>query len=213
MSILKDYYVGQMKIKILNSYESMVRVMSCGTGICLRALLLERRHVNVMFVAALSQNEAPRTLLSHLWIGWSRIGTLLMDEYVCIVLSPKARFRNFLKTFILNLKNSHSPDHIGGNTPKTENKAVRYATQLADIPSLDLCLIGIGENVHAAFDNLKTTDFSAFYGVWIVEPDEVCRMHQVHDRCFGRLVPIQKSAFTRAQAVMRRLSGRIPRYF
>ena len=61
---------------------------------------------------------------------------------------------------------------------------------------MDVCLCGIGENGHLAFNDPPVADFRDPLKVKIVRLDQVCRMQQVHDGCFKTLAEVPDRALT-----------------
>lgn len=63
-----------------------------------------------------------------------------------------AGFRNFLKRAIFDKKNFRSVNLLNGNAEDPFEEAMRYERILRDNP-LDVCLCGVGENGHIAFND------------------------------------------------------------
>ena len=61
---------------------------------------------------------------------------------------------------------------------------------------MDVCLCGIGENGHIAFNDPAVADFRDPKWVKVVQLDEVCRNQQVNDGCFEKLSDVPEFALT-----------------
>ena len=76
-----------------------------------------------------------------------------------------------------------------------------------------LCLLGIGENGHLAFNDPAVADFDDSQVVKVVELDEACRRQQVNDGCFPTIADVPRQALSLTVPVFRRarrLSVHVP---
>ena len=149
---------------------------------------------NVLFAAAPSQNEVLETVCSS-DIDWSKVNAFHMDEYIGLDPSHSAGFRNFLKRAIFDKFKFKSVNLLNGNAPDIEKETDRYSQLLKDNP-LDVCLMGIGENGHIAFNDPPVADFNDTRLVKAVKLDDKCRNQQVHDGCFSSLSEVPTHALT-----------------
>ena len=76
-----------------------------------------------------------------------------------------------------------------------ELEAARYAALLAQHP-LDVCILGVGENGHIAFNDPGVADFDDAVLAKVIDLDERSRMQQVNDGCFARIEEVPKKAIT-----------------
>ena len=118
----------------------------------LRELLASRDQVNIMFGAAPSQNETLATLVNAGGIDWSRVNAFHMDEYVGLPTEHPAGFGNYLNRHIFSLLPFRSVNLINGGASDIDAEAARYSELLEKMP-LDICVLGIGENGHIAFND------------------------------------------------------------
>jgi len=77
--------------------------------------------------------------------------------------------------------------------PTTECE--RYAALLRAHP-LDLCVLGIGENGHLAFNDPPVADFADPLDVKVVELDPACRQQQVGEGHFPDVATVPTHAMT-----------------
>lgn len=195
MASLKEFDKDKLVVKVFDTRKEMGDCAGKEAAVVIRELLSFKEEINVMFAAAPSQNETLAALLEADGIDWSRINAFHMDEYVGIDPNHRASFRNFLRKAIFDLKPFKSVNLIDGNASNCEEEAGRYAKLLEKHP-LDVCLLGIGENGHIAFNDPSVADFHDPKGVKVVELEDVCRMQQVHDECFDSFDEVPKHAFT-----------------
>ena len=161
----------------------------------LRALLDEKNEVNVMFAAAPSQSDVHTALIAEEGIDWTRINAFHMDEYVGLDASHPAGFRNFLKRALFDKLPFKSINLIDGNALNPEEEAMRYA-ELLHNNHMDVCVLGIGENGHVAFNDPGVAEFNDSKFVKVVDLDEICRQQQVNDGCFETIDQVPSQALT-----------------
>ena len=148
-----------------------------------------------MFAAAPSQNETLQALMADPDIDWTRVNGFHMDEYVGLDANHPAGFRNFLRKAVFDQKPFRSVHLLNGNAPDPEAEAARYDRLLREHP-LDVCILGIGENGHIAFNDPPVADFQDPQLTKVVKLDPVCREQQVHDGCFDRVEEVPTHALS-----------------
>lgn len=195
MPCIKDFYNDQLHARIFDSRDEMGACAGKEAGACLRELLRTKPEVNVMFAAAPSQNETLAALIADSDIDWTRVNAFHMDEYVGLPQTHSASFRNYLCRTIFDRFPFKHVHLINGNAPDAEAEARRYSALLAAY-SLDLCLLGVGENGHIAFNDPSVADFQDPCLVKVVKLENACRMQQVNDGCFERLEDVPTHALT-----------------
>lgn len=166
-----------------NAAEAIKKAVSC------------KGEANVMFAAAPSQNEMLETLCADPDIDWSKVHAFHMDEYIGLPEDNPAGFRYYLRERIFSRFSFASLNLLDGNAPDPEAEAARYSSLLEAHP-IDVCLCGIGENGHLAFNDPPVADFHDPLKVKIVPLDQVCRNQQVHDGCFETLEEVPSYALT-----------------
>lgn len=195
MSVLKDYYCDQLHVRVFDSRKTMGDCAGFEAAACIKALLAKKDVINVMFAAAPSQNETLAALCADSDIDWSRVNAFHMDEYVGLDPAHPAGFRNFLKRAIFDNKNFRSVNLLNGNAADPETEAQRYDKLLRDNP-LDVCLLGIGENGHLAFNDPPVADFNDPKFVKVVTLEQRCRVQQVNDGCFSSVEQVPTHALS-----------------
>ncbi len=195
MAVLRDFTCGKMSCRVFETRAEMGFCAGSEIAAKLKELLGEKEEVNVMFAAAPSQSETLQTLMDDPDVAWERVNAFHMDEYVGLDETHPAGFRNFLKQAVFNKKVFKSVHLINGNADNAEQEADRYSELLKCHP-LDICVLGVGENGHIAFNDPAVADFEDKKLVKVVELDHKCRMQQVHDGCFQVLEQVPAHAIT-----------------
>lgn len=189
------FFKDKLEVKIFETRAQMG--LDAGTDIanCMLNLLKTKPFINVMFAAAPSQNDTLKTLVDRTDIPWNRVNAFHMDEYVGLEESHPAGFRNFLKKAIFDLKPFASINLLNGNSPDATLEASRYGALLKDHP-LDICVLGVGENGHIAFNDPPVANFSDPLLVKVVELEQRCRQQQVNDGCFASISQVPTHALS-----------------
>lgn len=195
MSVVKDFHCDRLRVRVFDTRAEMGQCVGQEAAACVRELLKTQAVVNMMFAAAPSQNEVLSALKSAHDIDWSRIHAFHMDEYVGLDSTHPAGFRNFLKKALFDELPFGAVHLLNGNAEDPWEEARRYGRLLEEHP-LDVCLLGIGENGHIAFNDPPVADFDDPCYVKIVELEHTCRMQQVHDQCFETIEQVPTHALT-----------------
>lgn len=193
--VIKDFKCDNLHVRVFDSRAAMGECAGREAAEYIKELLKQREHINVMFAAAPSQNETLATLIADPDIDWSRVNAFHMDEYVGLAPEHPAGFRNFLNRAIFGLKNFKSVNLINGNADNAWEEASRYDQLLRDYP-LDVCMLGVGENGHIAFNDPPVADFEDEAYVKVVELEQRCRQQQVNDGCFESIDQVPTHALT-----------------
>ena len=195
MNIIKECYCGKMLLRVFDTRSEMGRCAGMEIAAKMKELLSSKETINVMFAAAPSQNETLGTLLEDNEIEWDRINAFHMDEYIGLSPEHPAGFRNYLRRTIFDLRPFKSINLLNGNAEDIAAEVERYSDLLKDNP-LDICILGIGENGHIAFNDPSVADFEDKQYVKVVKLEDICRQQQVNDGCFERIEEVPTHALT-----------------
>lgn len=192
--LLKDFYQDKLHVYTFDTRKEMGNCAGSQAAEVIRALLAQQDEVNIIFAAAPSQNETLAALKTA-DIDWTRINAYHMDEYIGLPDDHPAGFRNFLKAALFDELPFKSVNLLNGNAPVIEEEIARYGRLLREHP-VDVCMLGVGENGHIAFNDPWVADFADPALVKVVPLDEKCRNQQVHDGCFAQLSQVPTHALT-----------------
>lgn len=194
MSKLIEKQIDKANIQVFDDRRNMAYAVVNDVINCILELLKTREAINIMFAAAPSQQEVLEGLKEADNIPWDRVNAFHMDEYIGLSADAPQGFGNFLKAAIfahVPFKNVFYMDGQGD----ADIECVRYAELLKANP-LDICLNGIGENGHLAFNDPPVANFKDPLAVKVVELDQICRQQQVNDGCFVSIDDVPKTALT-----------------
>jgi glucosamine-6-phosphate deaminase len=151
--------------------------------------------IAVIFATGASQIETLAALTSIEGVPWRKITGFHMDEYIGLPVDHPASFRRYMReklTDRVHLKQFHE---INGNALDPYRTAAAYAEQLR-AAGPQLCLLGIGENGHLAFNDPPVADFSDSLDAKVVELDRKCREQQAAEGWFADPADVPESAIT-----------------
>ncbi len=193
--LMKSFDMGTAHVEIYDTRAAMGAKAGRDAAETLRRLLGTKDELNVMFAAAPSQNEVLAQLLEEKNIDWGRVNAFHMDEYIGIAPDHPAGFARFLERAIFGRLPFKSVNYIDCTAADPELEAARYAALLEQHP-LDVCILGVGENGHIAFNDPGVADFDDAVLAKVIDLDERSRMQQVNDGCFARIEEVPKKAIT-----------------
>lgn len=151
--------------------------------------------VAVIFATGNSQLETLRALTAMTDIPWPAVTGFHMDEYVGISSKHPASFRNYLRTNLterVSMKKFYEIDGSSTDLDRTLSEYSRLLTEAAP----KICLMGIGENGHLAFNDPGEADFSDSRVIRIANLDIACREQQVGEGWFATLSDVPRQAVT-----------------
>ena len=195
MAVINNFSKDNLKVYVFDSRDTMGVCAGTEAADFIKECLKTKDSIRVMFAAAPSQNETLSALIADPDIDWSRIDAFHMDEYVGLDPTHPAGFRNFLHRSIFSKKSFKSVNYINGNAADPVEEAARYSALLKE-GGLDVCLLGVGENGHIAFNDPPVADFEDEVYVKVVELEDRCRQQQVHDGCFASIDQVPTHAIT-----------------
>ncbi len=159
----------------------------------LRAAIDAQGSANLVIATGSSQFEVLRELAAEGDVDWSKVTGFHLDEYVGLSSDHPASFCRYLKERFVDqvpLKEFH---YLRGDQDPSETIA-RVGGLLATI-TIDMALVGIGENAHLAFND-PPADFDTESPYLVVTLDEPCRRQQVGEGWFASLEDVPTEAIS-----------------
>jgi glucosamine-6-phosphate deaminase len=161
----------------------------------IQELAATRESVAVVFATGASQLETLRALVKIEAVPWGRVTGFHLDEYLGIPPDHPASFRRYLKDELTSLVPFREFHWLQGDAQAPERVCRDYAAALRANPPL-LCLLGIGENGHLAFNDPAEADFADPLDVKLVDLDRECRQQQVNEGWFSEFAHVPARAIT-----------------
>jgi glucosamine-6-phosphate deaminase len=184
-----------MKVEVYPSRQDAGRAAARAAALALSQLAKSRQTVAVIFATGASQFETLAALTAMDDLPWDRVCGFHMDEYVGLPLDHPASFRRYLRERLTGKVRMHPFHEIDGNAPDPERAASAYAEALRAADP-QLCLLGIGENGHLAFNDPGVADFHDPLDAKVVELDAMCRRQQLVEGWFPTIDDVPASAIT-----------------
>lgn len=149
---------------------------------------------NIILATGTSQFETLNWLVADKEIDWSKVTMFHLDEYIGLPITAKASFRKYLKERFIDQVPSLKAAHLinGENDPVNECKRLN---ELISKHTIDVALVGIGENGHLAFND-PPADFDTTDPYIIVELDDACRKQQYNEGWFDTMDAVPKQAIS-----------------
>jgi glucosamine-6-phosphate deaminase len=187
--------VGTLSVEVYGTREEMGRAAAAAAGERMIALAGAHESLSVIFATGASQLATLSALTALPGLPWNKIIGFHMDEYLGINETHPASFRRYLRenlTSRVAMREFHGID----STPANAEHTCRAYAELLRSHSPRLCLLGIGENGHLAFNDPAEADFNDPQDVKIVSLDDVCREQQHNEGWFSSLSEVPHRAIT-----------------
>ncbi len=149
----------------------------------------------VIFATGASQFDTLAALTAMNGLPWDRIRGFHMDEYLGISPDHPASFRRYLRERLTGKVSMKDFFEVDGSTDNPDAFSRWYADKLRDVQP-QLCLLGIGENGHLAFNDPPVADFQDPFDVKVVELDAMCRQQQCAEGWFKTVEDVPARAIT-----------------
>lgn len=161
----------------------------------LRRLDRYRKEIGVIFATGASQLEMLNSLTSIPDLPWEHIQGFHMDEYIGLAENHPASFRRYLREHLSGRVMMREFFEIDGNAEDLDSFCQEYI-RLLNSADPQLCLLGIGENGHLAFNDPSEAKFDDPEAMKVVNLDDVCRQQQVAEGWFKTLQDVPEQALT-----------------
>ncbi len=194
MDIIR-FQIDRLKVEVHPDRESAGRAAAQAAAEYLHGMASAQDAIGVIFATGASQLDMLRALVSARDIPWNKIDGFHMDEYVGIDENHPASFRRYLRENLTSRVHMREFFEMNGSSPDPDAVCREYAERLR-AASPQLCLLGIGENGHLAFNDPAEADFHDPADVKIVTLDSTCRQQQTAEGWFGSIEEVPAQAIT-----------------
>lgn len=154
-----------------------------------------RNLVGVIFATGASQLDMLNSLINREEIPWDKIVGFHLDEYLDLDESHPASFRRYLRENLTSRVPIYKFFEIDGKTPDRDSICRAYTKELREA-NPQLCLLGIGENGHLAFNDPSVADFHDPREMKVVLLDSACRKQQAAEGWFRTWEEVPNRALT-----------------
>jgi glucosamine-6-phosphate deaminase len=192
---VKHLQVGSMKVEVYPNRASAGVAAARAAAETLKQLEQTRDFIGVIFATGASQFDTLDALTEIEELPWERIRGFHMDEYIGISADHPASFRRYLREKLTQKVTMNAFFEVDGSAPNPEQTGQEYAAALRSADP-QLCLLGIGENGHLAFNDPPVADFNDPADVKIVRLDAMCRQQQAAEGWFESVAQVPEEAIT-----------------
>lgn len=192
---LHQFKAGALNVEIHSDLESASKAAANDAARTLTRLGQTADEFGVIFATGASQIGTLKALTSTPGLPWNKVLGFHLDEYVALPIGHPASFRGYLRHHLLSKVKLRDFYEIDGTADDTEQVCEQYAAKLRAIDP-QLCLLGVGENGHLAFNDPEDANFEDRRDVRIVHLDAACRQQQASEGWFKSLDEVPRTAIT-----------------
>lgn len=189
------FKVGKLKVKVYTDRRAAGKAAASAAANTMQRLATEHANFGVIFATGASQLETLRELVTLSNVPWGRVNGFHMDEYHGISPDHPASFRRYMREQLTERVQIGRFYEIDGSTSDPDLECQQYAEKLREYDP-QLCLLGIGENGHLAFNDPGEADFNDPEDMKVVHLDAACREQQVAEGWFSDPESVPKEALT-----------------
>jgi glucosamine-6-phosphate deaminase len=187
--------VGTLNIKVFGTREEMGQAAATHAARSMLALAAGKESLPIIFATGASQLATLSALTAMPGLPWDKVVGFHMDEYLGISDTHPASFRRYLRENLTNKVPMRQFHGIDGTASRADETCRAYA-ELLRSHAPKLCLLGIGENGHLAFNDPAEANFNDPLEIRIVALDDVCRGQQFSEGWFPSLAEVPNRAIT-----------------
>jgi len=192
---IDKFRIDNLKVQVFPDAWSAGEAAAEDTAAILQQLARDRTgDLGVIFATGASQMKILEALTSLPGLPWDRVIGFHMDEYEAMPPDHPASFRRYMRERLSSrvaMKVFHEIDATGD----LDTLCIDYADML-DKANPQLCLLGIGENGHLAFNDPPVADFHDPLTMKVVELDDACKQQQFAEGWFARIEDVPRRAVT-----------------
>jgi glucosamine-6-phosphate deaminase len=186
---------GAMKVRVYPTAKAAGQAAAESVAATMRELSAARSAIGMIFATGASQLEALQALTSIPDLPWGKVQGFHLDEYIGIDEHHPASFRRYLRERLASRIPMAALHEMDGSAADLEKVRRDYVEKLCAADP-QICLLGIGENGHLAFNDPDEADFDDPEPMKIVTLDRACREQQLAEGWFPSFDEVPKQALT-----------------
>ena len=184
-----------MKVRIYDSKAELGRAAAEQALRVIRSAIEKRGRAAIILATGTSQFETLHALTEGKGLDWSRVVMFHLDEYIGITPDHAASFRRYLtERFVHRVGMLKEVNFIRGESENPESECERVSSLIQGY-TVDVALVGIGENGHLAFND-PPADFNTSEPFIVVNLDETCRKQQLGEGWFETIEEVPSRAIS-----------------
>lgn len=181
-----------MKVILSNTAKELGVKAAKATAELINRAIEEKGSARIVLSTGASQFTTLEALIEEN-VDWSKVEMFHLDEYIGIDETHPASFVKYLKErFVskVNLKNVYFVDPSQG-----VDETIAFLTEKLGEATVDVGLIGIGENAHVAFND-PPADFEDINSYKVVVLAPRCRQQQLGEGWFATIDDVPEKAIS-----------------
>jgi glucosamine-6-phosphate deaminase len=182
---VKQLRYGELNVSVADSSDELSAAAAEYFASAVRAELETQEEIAVILATGNSQLGFIRAARERDDIDWSRVTVLHMDEYLGMDENHPASFRRWMRDNVMSSVQLKAFHGVRGDHEPVEEELERYSELLRTLDPA-ICVMGIGENGHLAFND-PPADFETRELIHPVVLDEAARKQQVGEGHFPSL--------------------------
>jgi glucosamine-6-phosphate deaminase len=195
MKPIYEMKINNLLVSIYQTNKDMGLAAAHEAKEAIRKAIEVHGHANLIIATGNSQLTFFHALSQMDGIAWAKVSIFHMDEYVGIDPNHPASFPKFLHEHIIDIVKPGNFFPISGFKETIEKVCDDYQKLLQENLA-DLCVLGIGENGHLAFNDPPLARFDDSRWVKVVQLTESCKRQQVGEGHFRNVDEVPKAAIT-----------------
>ena len=192
---MRSFKAGTAKVEIYPDAVSMGEAAAKAVAEAIKEIEKHQETINVIFATGASQLDMLDALTKMKDLPWNKVRGFHMDEYIGLPIQHPASFRGYLRERLTEKVPLKEFNEVDGTAADAEAFSLKYAVKLRAAEP-QLCIMGIGENGHLAFNDPGLADFNDPVDVKVVHLDRQCREQQVAEGWFASTAEVPESAIT-----------------
>ena len=195
VSAIRQFKCGSMSVEVHQTKQAAGQAAAQAAANAFRQAGRDSTNIPVIFATGSSQLETLRELTQIRDVPWDRMQAFHMDEYLGMAPDHPASFRRFLHENLVRKVPLKQFCEIDGTDPNPASVCASYSRTIR-AASPKVCLLGIGENGHLAFNDPHVADFNDPLDMKVVTLDEPCRVQQASEGWFESFDAVPEAAMT-----------------
>lgn len=189
------FNVGTIKLEVHPNRKSAGESAARAAAEEMQRLAKSQKELAIIFATGASQFDTLEALTALPGLPWPQVTGFHLDEYVGLDENHPASFRRYLREKLVSLVPMGKFNEIDGTAEDLDEVRRSYVHAL-EVASPQLCLLGIGENGHLAFNDPAEADFQDPQAMKVVTLDRKCREQQAAEGWFKTWEEVPEHALT-----------------
>ncbi|NEQ53899.1 MAG: glucosamine-6-phosphate deaminase [Leptolyngbya sp. SIO3F4] len=194
-SAVRTFRVDALQIQVYPDSNLLAQAAAQQVINRLQRSLEHQATATVIFATGRSQLGLLSYLRKDTTVDWSRVIGFHLDEFLGLNHNHPASFSYYLHHQLVQWLPFKSFKYLKGDALEPIAECDRYTDLLRQHP-IDVCLLGVGDNGHLAFNDPTVANFNDSRWVKLVRLDESNRRQQLSSKHFPQLEDIPKYAIT-----------------